>query len=61
MFSKLLRPLIKHCGGSGLRPIIRLDNVIVAINGEAAARFTNTHVRAKLARAGFIEHTPKCT
>ena len=37
IFTKLLRPLIKHWRGQGLRAIIYLDDGIVAVNGEAAA------------------------
>ena len=55
-----MRPLIKHWRGQGLRAIIYLDDGIVAVNGEAAAKSASSQVRAELVMAGLIEHTAKC-
>ena len=57
MFTKLLRPLIKHWWGQSLRVII--DDGIVAENGKAAAKFASSQVRTELAMAGLIKHTAK--
>ena len=59
-FTKLLRPLIKHWRGQGLRAIIYLDDGIVAVNGEVAAKAASSQVRAELAKADLIEYTAKC-
>ena len=53
MLTKLLRPLIKHWRGEGLRAIIYLDDGIVAVNGEAAAISASSQVRAELANGGL--------
>ena len=52
VFTKLLRPLIKHWRGEGLRAIIYLDDGIVAVNGEGAAISASSQVRAELGMAG---------
>ena len=36
-FTKLLRPLVKHWRGKGLRVVLYLDDGIVAADGKAAA------------------------
>ena len=59
-FTKLLRPLIKYWWSQGLRAIIYLDDGIVAVNDEAAAKAASRQVRADLSMAGLIEHTAKC-
>ena len=61
VFTKLLRPLIKHWRGQGLRAILYLDDGIVAVSGKDAAGVASRRVREDLAKAGLVEHTDKCS
>ena len=60
-FTKLLRPLIKYWRGKGLRALLHLDDGIVAVAGEDAAKLASQQVRDDLAKAGLVEHSDKCT
>jgi len=59
-FTKLLRPLVKYWRGKGLRALLYLDDGIVAIAGEEAAKLASQQVREDLAKAGLVEHSAKC-
>ena len=61
VFTKLLRPLIKHWRGQGLRAILYLDDGIVAVSGKDAAGVASRRVWEDLAKAGLVEHTDKCS
>jgi len=54
VFTKLLRPLIKHWRGQGLRAILYLDNGIVAVSGKNAAEVASHRVREDLVKAGLV-------
>jgi len=57
-FTKLLRPLIRHWYGQGLRALLYLDDGIVAVSGKDAADKASGRVREDLAK---VEHTAKCS
>ena len=59
IFTKLMRPLVKHWRGNGLRAVVYLDDGIVAVNGMEAAEQTSAIVRQELADAGFLAHEQK--
>ena len=59
VFTKLIRPLVKHWRGQGLRAVVYLDDGIVAANGMEAARRASEMVKQDLARAGFVAHKEK--
>ena len=59
-FTKLLRPLVRYWRGKGLRALLYLDDGIVAVSGEEAAKLASLQVREDLAKAGLIEHSAKC-
>ena len=59
IFTKLIRPLVKHWRGKGLRTVVYLDDGIVAANGLEAAERASVMVKQDLARAGFIAHKEK--
>ena len=61
IFSKLLRPLVRYWRSQGLRAIVYLDDGIVAVSGKEAAHKASHSVRTDLAKAGFVEHSAKCT
>lgn len=52
-FTKLLRPLVKYWRGKGLRTLQYLDDGIVAVADEEAAKTVSLEVRADLAKAGL--------
>ena len=54
LFTKLMRPLVRHWRGRGLKAIVYLDDGIVAINGERRAQEESILVRRELENAGFI-------
>ncbi|XP_065892728.1 uncharacterized protein [Dysidea avara] len=59
-FTKLLRPLVKYWRGRGLRVLLYLDDGIVAVAGEEAAKLASQRVREDLVKAGLVEHSAKC-
>ena len=59
-FTKLLRPLVRYWQGKGLRALLYLDDGIVAVSGEEAAKLASLQVRENLAKAGLTEHSAKC-
>ena len=65
VFTKLIRPLVKHCSGQGLLAVVYLDDRIIAANVMEAARSSRASemVKQDLARAGFIAYKEKsqCT
>ena len=54
VFTKLLRPLIKHWRGRGLKAIIYLDDGIVAVKRKDRAVEESRQVKWDLESAGFI-------
>ena len=60
LFTKLLRPLVKHWRGQGIRVIIYLDDGIVAAKGELTACETSSKIQDDLKQAGFVVNTAKC-
>ena len=60
-FTKLLRLLVKYWHSQGLRAIVYFDDGIVAISGKEAAQKASHSVKADLAKAGFVQHSAKCT
>ena len=59
-FSKLMRPLIRHWRGQGIRVIIYIDDGIVAVEGEEKAKLLSTLIQNDLRQAGFITNIEKC-
>ena len=59
VFTKLIRPLVKHWRGQELQAVVYLDDGIVAANGMEAARRASEMVKQDLARAGFVAHKEK--
>ena len=48
LFTKLLRPLVKHWRGQGIRAIVYLDDEIVAAKGESSPRGTSNKIQEDL-------------
>ena len=59
LFTKLLRPLVKHWRQQGLRVVIYLDDGIVAVKGEQAALIACCAIKNDLAKAGLTVHVIK--
>jgi len=59
VFTKLLRPVIKHWRSQGLRAIIYLDDGVVAVQGKDAADAASRKVRYDLSNAGLVENAGK--
>ena len=59
VFTKLLRPLIKHWREKGLKAIIYLDDGIVAVKGKEKALEESKHVKQDLESAGFVINIEK--
>ena len=59
LFTKLLRPLVKHWRQQGLRVVIYLDDGIVAVEGEQAALIACRAVQDDLVKAGLVVHVIK--
>jgi len=49
-FTKLLRPLVKYWRGKRLRTLLYLDDGIVVVAGEEAAKLASQQVREDLAK-----------
>ena len=59
IFTKLLRPLIKHWRGKGLKAIIYLDDGIVAVKGKKKALEESKHVKQDPESASFVINVEK--
>ena len=59
VFTKLLRPLVRHWRGRGLKAIIYLDDGIVAVKGKDVATGESKHVKHDLESAGFVINIEK--
>ena len=59
IFTKLMRPLVKHWRGNGLLAVVYLDDGIVAANGMEAAERASVIVRQDLTYAGLLAHKGK--
>ena len=59
VFTKLLRPLVRHWRGRGLKAIIYLDDGIVAVKGKDVATEESKHVKHDLESAGFVINIEK--
>ena len=59
VFTKLLRPMIRHWRGRGLKAIIYLDDGIVAVKGKDMALEESRHVKQDLESAGFVINMEK--
>ena len=58
-FTKLIRPLIRHWRGMGIRAVIYVDDGIVAVEGEHSARHVSMLIQKDLQNAGFITNLEK--
>ena len=56
LFTKLMRPLVRHWRGRGLKAIVYLDDGIIAVKGEQRASDESVRVRYELQCAGFVTH-----
>ena len=59
LFTKLLRPLIRHWQGSGLKAILYLDDGIVAVKGRDNAVRESARVKQDLESAGLVVNIEK--
>ena len=59
LFTKLMRPLVRHWRGRGLKAIVYLDDGIIAVKGEKRACEESRLVRFELESAGFILNQEK--
>ena len=59
LFTKLMRPLVRHWRGRGLKAIVYLDDGIVAIKGEKRACEESRLVKYELESAGFVLNQEK--
>ena len=59
VFTKLLRPIIRHWRGRGLKAIIYLDDGIVVVKGKDMALEECKHVKQDLESAGFVMNIEK--
>ena len=59
LFTKLLRPLVKHWRSQGLQVVVYLDDVIAAAGGRIEAEKASLMVQHDLAEAGFVINTAK--
>ena len=60
LFTKLMRPLIRHWRGRGLKAILYLDDGIVAIKDREQALRESAQVKLDFDNAGFIVNNEKC-
>ena len=60
LFTKLMRPLIRHWRGRGLKAIVYLDDGIVATKYREQALRESAQVKLDLDNAGFIVNNEKC-
>ena len=60
VFTKLLRPLVKHWRSQGLRIVVYLDDGICASQGKANAERDSLSIQKDLCEAGFVTNLAKC-
>ena len=60
LFTKVMRPLVKHWRQQGLHIVLYLDDGIAAVQGEQAALAASKVVQADLEKAGLIVNITKC-
>ena len=59
VFTKLMRPLIRHWRGQGIRVVLYLDDGIAAIKGRENATKVSKQIQSDLVTAGFIVNEAK--
>ena len=59
LFTKLIRPLVRHWRGRGLKAIVYLDDGIIAVKGEQKASDESSLVKHELEEAGFVVNQEK--
>ena len=59
VFTKLMRPLIRHWRGKGIRVVMYIDDGIVAVEGKEKAHEVSLMVQENIKNAGFITHIEK--
>ena len=60
-FIKLMRPLIRHWCGQGIRAIVYIDDGIVAVEEEEKAHQVSEMIQSDLEQAGFVTNIEKCS
>ena len=58
-FTKLMRPLIRHWHGQGIRAIVYIDDGIVAVEEEEKAYQVSEVIQSDLEQAGFVTNIEK--
>ena len=61
VFTKLMRPLIRHWRSQRIRAIVYIDDGIVAVEGEAQAQQVSKIIQVDLEKAGFVTNIQKCS
>ena len=59
VFTKLLRPLVKHLRSQGIRMVLYLDDGIVVVSGFNKALTVSNRVRSILLGAGLVVNQEK--
>ena len=59
VFTKLMRVLIRHWRGKGIKAVVYIDDGIVAVEGKDKAHKVSLMVQDDLKNAGFITHMEK--
>ena len=60
VFTKLLRPLVKHWRSQGFKIVVYLDDGICATQGKANAERDSLSIQKDLCEAGFVTNLAKC-
>ena len=60
LFTKLMRLLVRHWRGRGLKAIVYLDDGIVAVKSKENALIESAQVKLDLGNAGFVVNNEKC-
>ena len=60
LFTELMRPLVRHWRGRGLKAIVYLDDGIVAVKIKENALIESAQVKMDLGNAGFVVNNEKC-
>ena len=61
LFTKMMRPLIRHFRGRGLKAIVYLDDGIVAVRGRQEALAESARFQQDIENAGFVINVEKST